>query len=481
MAEKRKERTASESARSKRPAPTIDLTATEIPQSPDSPDPSMSEAAPQGAAAESSSEAAAPETESAPSAADATASGLAPEPPQAESDAPEEPPPTEPPPLRPRPGFAAPLAAGFLGAVLVAAILAGLWSSGMLSGTAAPDLTPRLTGLEQQVAALQSGTQALQGQVQALQKRTASMSQAPAASVDPKTVDALAERVAKLESGLKNQPANADAQVVERLAAMENTVKSNSSALAALRNQLAALNSDTQAAAQQRRAADQTIAQLRSRVDELARRAPSGVTPAQLSALEQKIAGLEQSSQTAQSKIAQNATAASNVRIALAASALRNAVLSRAPYEAELAQAKSLGADAKALAPLERFAASGVPSDAQLAAELDKLLPALTQASGVENETTGTFIERLRANAGRLVHVTPVNAPKGDAPSDVLARLKIEAAHSDIDAALNDIAKLPPAAQAKASDWVATAKARREALNAARQLASETAQSLGTR
>jgi hypothetical protein len=130
---------------------------------------------------------------------------------------------------------------------------------------------------------------------------------------------------------------------------------------------------------------------------------------------------------------------------------------------------------------LQRFAASGVPSDAQLAADLRKLLPELTQASGVESESTGGFLERLGANAGRLVHVTPVNAPAGDAPSDVLARLNVEAAHADLGAALGDIAKLPQPAQAKAAEWVARVKARQQALSAARTLASDAAQALGGR
>jgi hypothetical protein len=154
-------------------------------------------------------------------------------------------------------------------------------------------------------------------------------------------------------------------------------------------------------------------------------------------------------------------------------------VLSHAPYQAELANAQALGADVKQLGPLQRFAASGVPSDAELAAALKKLLPGLTQAA--TPQASGDFLERLRANAGRLVRVTPADAPTGDDPADVLTRLKLEADRADIAGALADTQKLPAPAQQQAADWIATVKARNEALEAVRALSTETARALGQR
>ncbi|HET7197720.1 MAG TPA: hypothetical protein VFI86_03580, partial [Burkholderiales bacterium] len=73
----------------------------------------------------------------------------------------------------------------------------------------------------------------------------------------------------------------------------------------------------------------------------------------------------------------------------------------------------------------------------------------------------------------------PADAPRGDDAADVLARLSSEANHNDIDGALRDVQKLPQDAQAKAADWMATVKARSDALAAARGLASEAANALG--
>ena len=74
----------------------------------------------------------------------------------------------------------------------------------------------------------------------------------------------------------------------------------------------------------------------------------------------------------------------------------------------------------------------------------------MIKAAGVQNAPSG-FLERLQANASRLVRISPVNAPPGDTPSDVLARIEVAAAHADIAAALADIGKLPQAARAPAA------------------------------
>jgi hypothetical protein len=102
----------------------------------------------------------------------------------------------------------------------------------------------------------------------------------------------------------------------------------------------------------------------------------------------------------------------------------------------------------------------------------------MAQLAGGE-APTGNFFERLQANASKLVRIQPVDAPPGDNPSDVLARIEVEAAHADIDGALADIGKLPEAARQQAADWVTKAVARQKALAAARKFASDAARDLG--
>ena len=113
-----------------------------------------------------------------------------------------------------------------------------------------------------------------------------------------------------------------------------------------------------------------------------------------------------------------------------------------------------------------------------MAQQLRDLVPQMQKIAVPRAPVSGSFLDRLEANAGRLVRVSPVNAPSGDRPADVLARLAVEAAHNDIDAAATDVGKLPQAAQAPAKDWLARVKARQAALAAANDLAASSARAL---
>ena len=125
-----------------------------------------------------------------------------------------------------------------------------------------------------------------------------------------------------------------------------------------------------------------------------------------------------------------------------------------------------------ALRALEPFAASGVPSAAVLAHELDGLMPTLEDASELHSGDT-TFMERLKSNAQKLVRITPLNAPAGNDPQAVIDRIRLDAAHADIAAALTDIHALSDSAKALAADWSKKAAAREAALAASREIAAE--------
>jgi hypothetical protein len=336
------------------------------------------------------------------------------------------------------------LAAGVAGAATVALVVFALWLTGLL---------PVRT-----VASTDTGAQV---------------------SVDTKAIDALTLRVSKIEGTISKLPAG-DAGVAERLAAADSAMKSLGIALTALNRR----SDDTAATASQARersdAAVKTVTDLRASVQEAAKNSSAGISPAELDALQKRMAALEQSAKAARDDIAKASSADIAARLALSAAGLRDAVASGAPFAAELAQAKSLGADDKILAPLAPFATAGVPTPAVLVQELRALLPAMLKISGAQAPEAG-FLERLQANAGKLVRVRPVDAPPGDDPSAVLARLELDAAKADIAAALADLDKLAIATRAPAQGWIAKAQARQAALAAARQYAADTARALGPR
>ena len=328
--------------------------------------------------------------------------------------------------------------AGVVGAVTMTVILFGLWLTGLL-----PVRYEAAPGSTQQLA------------------------------VDSKAIDAFSQRVSKIEETISKLQASG-----ERLTAAENTLKSLDIALAALNNRSDAAVAN---AAQGRARADEAmmaVNDLRASV-EATKSSSGGISATDFDTLQQRIAALEQSARAAREEIAKTSSGDSAARQALSAAALRDAVVSGAPFAAELAQAKSLGAIDKEISVLEPFAATGIPSPAALAQELHNLLPAMVNLAGAQ-APQGGFLERLQANAGKLVRIRPVDVPPSDDPLAVLSRIENDVAKSDVAAALADLGKLPNPLRAPAQGWISKAQAREGALKAARQYAADAARAIGS-
>ena len=318
--------------------------------------------------------------------------------------------------------------AGAAGAVTMTVILFGLWLTGFL-----PVPYEAAPGSTQQLAA------------------------------DSKAIDAFSQRVSKIEESISKMQASG-----ERLTAAENTLKSQSDAAVAN-------------AAQGRARADEAMTavnDLRASID-ATKSSSGGISATDFDTLQQRIAVLEQSAKAAREEIAKTSSRDSAARQALSAAALRDAVVSGAPFAAELAQAKSLGAIGKEISVLESFAATGTPNPAVLAQELHNLLPAMVNLAGAQ-APQGGFLERLQANAGKLVRIRPVDAPPSDDPLAVLSRIENDVAKSDVAAALADLGKLPNPIRAPAQGWISKAQAREAALKAARQYAADAARAIGS-
>jgi len=336
------------------------------------------------------------------------------------------------------------------GAAAALLIVAAGWAAGLFAadGTA-PD--PRVAALE--------------AQIKDLQARAAAVSSNAGAN------DALGARVAKVESDLSK---------LASTPADDSAMKSLGVTLTALSrryDELAATIRDAQARAD---AAEKAAADLRRNVQDVSKTAAAGASSAELEPLQQRLAALEEQSKTARAQIAKATESDKAARLALSASAVRDAVMRGAPFAEDLAQAKALGADEKALAPLWPLAASGVPTARTLAKQLTDLVPQMRKALGTP-AATGGFLERLQANAENLVRVRPAGAPAGDDASAVLARIEQSAAQENITAALADIGTLPQPARQIAADWVTRAAARQKALDAARDFAADSTRSLGSK
>jgi hypothetical protein len=320
-----------------------------------------------------------------------------------------------------------------LGAIAMVAIIGGLWIAGFgASHDAAAPVTPSAP----QIAAPQIGA--------------------------PQTTLDISARLDKIEAALQAQQA-----LTSRIAAAEAQTRSLADSLAALNKHLDEIASTSQSAAKQADAAA-AAAEAAKRADQTA------VQHGDVDALANRIAALESMVKSLSDNAAHPASGANDqaARLAIDAEALRAAVERGAPYGAELAAVQSFGADAGATAPLQSFAATGVPSTAMLAQDFATLTPALRRASDTAGDANG-FLGRLEANAQQLVRITPVDAPAGNDPSAVIARMNVEAGRGDMAAALSDAAQLPEAAKLLAADWVKQAGAREAAITAARQLAAD--------
>src|SRR5262249_20021025 len=105
----------------------------------------------------------------------------------------------------------------------------------------------------------------------------------------------------------------------------------------------------------------------------------------ELDASVNRIAALERVTSAMQAELAKRGIGEAGdrpVRLAVTASALNTAVERGDAFAAELAAAKLLAGDSSTLAPLEPFAATGLPSATALGRELVALTNTLAQTSG---------------------------------------------------------------------------------------------------
>lgn len=296
---------------------------------------------------------------------------------------------------------------------------------------------------------------------------------APPAAAAPQggIADDISARLDKIEGAIKARPP--EPAPGNRLAAAEAQAKSLGDTLAALSRRVDDIAGTAQTAQKEADAASAAAGAAKSA-------GQSGVQRSDIDALTSRIASLASAVKTLSESAAQPASSADDraARFTIAAEALRAAVEPGVPYQAELAAVRSLGADHNTTAPLEPFAALGLPSATPLAQELAKLTPAMQRAvDAVPGDTD--FLGRLEANAQKLVRITPVDAPAGNDPSAVIARVRLDAARADIAAALTDIAALPDAAKSLAADWVKQAESRQAAIAASRQIAAAALAALG--
>ena len=346
--------------------------------------------------------------------------------------------------------FTSHFASALIGAVVMAAATAALWFTGVIPSR---ETTPLGTAASDTSAPAPPSNPAPPAAVQS----------------SPMAPDMTA-RLDKIERAIEAQ--RGDPALGSRIAEVAAQTKALADNLAALTRRVDETAATGQSAAKQADTALNTAAAAKSASEAASkvqvRHEDVDALASRIMALESAVKGLAAVTAPLTSSGANDRAA----RLTIAAEALRAAVERGAPCQNELSALKALGADAKKTEALEPFAGSGIPTAAALARELEVLVPALQDAAEPRSGDT-SFVERLKNNAQKLVRIAPLNAPPGNDPQAVVDRIRLDAAHADIGAALADINALPDAAKPLAAAWSKKAAAREAALAASRQIAAE--------
>jgi len=272
-------------------------------------------------------------------------------------------------------------------------------------------------------------------------------------------VNALGARLAKIETDAAKPapPPATDPALATRLGALEKSV-------AALGDELAAARAQ----------AEKTAAAL-----DVLKAAPPPAAPIavatlpDVSAIEDRLGRIERDTAALAAKSEAPAPAPQppaddpRLRRVAAATLLESAVRDGTPYVDALAAAKASADNASMLAPLDAFAAGGVPGAPALCRELLGLLP---KSAPKQDTPPSNLLDRLRHSAMKLVRVSRVDATADDA---ALARVAAAAKRDDLEAARREVKQLAPAERAPLQAWLDKADARDAARAAARQFAAD--------
>jgi hypothetical protein len=343
-----------------------------------------------------------------------------------------------------------------VGVIGAAAIAAALWFAGVLPVQIEP---------APQSAAAPPRTEA-----------APSTTPVPATQTASTLSDEISGRLDRIEQALQGPP-RTDAALAGRVAGAEAQAKALNDSLAALTRRVDELAAAAQTAVAQAKSAADAAKEVAKTAAASAQQ--SSVQRSDIETVESRVAALQSAMKSLEAALAQRASSTNAddrvMRLAIAAEALRATVERGAPFAAELAAVKTLGADPKATTALEPFAGQGLTSTAVLVREFTALVPALDRATEPPTSDTSLWAA-LESRARRLVRITPIDAagqPAGNDPSALIARLKADVARGDIDGALAEIAKLPDEARALAQAWADKAAARQAALAESRRISAE--------
>lgn len=325
------------------------------------------------------------------------------------------------------------IAAGIVGGVIALAAAGGLQFAGLLGAPGSGAGGVPLDGVNGEIAALKS-------EIAGLKDATANG-------------DAAA-RMDGLSSGLDQVKAD----VAALKSAVEQGGAGDAAGLAALGDKVKQIETAVAALGEAGNTAPADLGPLNEKLaglDAAVKTAGETATAQEgrLSALERSVSQLSDhvEAQAGQPKIA----------LAIAASALKAALDRGAPFAAELETFAAISPDAPEIATLRPHAEKGVPTRAEIAAEVAAAANAMVAAAAPVDENAG-LLQKLLSSAESLVKVRPIGAVEGAGAPETVARMEVAVNQGDYAKALSEYDTLPEAVKAAGADFAGKLKARIE-------------------
>ena len=432
----------------KRPAQTIEGTATEISE----------EAAGGGAAREAEAAAAADRPEIAGEAPNGVDAAL----PPAQASLPE---------LK---SFVTHLAAGVLGGLVGVVGLALAW--GGLGGGGSSGPQPDIAALEARIAKLETAPPASgDGEALAQLKAQVEALETGVNETSPKLAD-LADRVGQLETSLKaiSQSASDGGSVASAAAIAQQIAEAEQRLDAKLADALAANASSLQEM-------QSAIAELKAKIGALAElgTGDGAATGPALAALTERLAKLEAALPELAAAIGKENNGAKSAAAAIAFANLRAAVSDGRPYAAELDTISALVPSVGDLGVLPAYAEKGIPTVPDLARSFVVAKEGAQVATAPAS--SGSLVDTLMASAQSLVTIKRIDEPTtGQGPGAALARAKAALDKGDLAAAVKEVETLDGASREAFAAWLGQAHARLSADETLIQLESTLLVSVGS-
>jgi hypothetical protein len=188
---------------------------------------------------------------------------------------------------------------------------------------------------------------------------------------------------------------------------------------------------------------------------------------AERQALTERVAALEE-------EIADR-SAEESINQAFAAARLKSAIDRGGAFAPALQAFAAVAPDHPAVAALDDFAETGVPTRDQLADRFPDVAQEMLTAVHAGAADDG-MIDRLMASARSVVTVRPTGAVEGESVEAIIARMEAAIGEGDLAAAIAEWESLPETAKAASEDYAADLRARAEAdtiLNDALSAATE--------